>query len=65
MIKVNGEERPWRAGMTIADLLEDLGDAYHYPVVRLNGRHISRPNFEKTPIPDSAEIFLIPLVAGG
>jgi thiamine biosynthesis protein ThiS len=65
MIQVNGEERPWREGMTVADLLEDLDDSHTYPVVRLNDKHVSRPNFEKVIVPDRAEIFLIPLIAGG
>lgn len=65
MIRVNGEEMPWREGLTIAGLLDDLRDSYEYPVVRLDGRLISKPNFEKTLVPDSAEIFLITLVAGG
>ena len=65
MIRVNGEERPWREGLTVADLLEELDEAYRYPVVRLNNERISRPYFEQTSIPDNADIFLISLVTGG
>jgi thiamine biosynthesis protein ThiS len=65
MIRVRGKEHPWREGMTVADLLKELDDPYPYAVVRMNDRVISRPNFEKTKIPDGAELFLIPMIAGG
>lgn len=65
MIRVNGREYPWREGLTIADLLEEMGDPYPYAVVRVNERRVSRPHFQTTFIPDGAEIYLIPLVAGG
>ena len=51
--------------MTIADLLHDLDDSYQYAVVRINDKSFSKPNFEKTLIPDDVEVFLLPLVAGG
>ncbi len=65
MFRVNGEQRSWSAGMTVADLLRDIGDSHHYAVVRINDKHVSRPYFEKTLIPDNSEVFLIPLIAGG
>jgi thiamine biosynthesis protein ThiS len=65
MIRVRGKEYPWREGMTVADLLKELNDPYSYAVVRIDGRVVSRPNFEKTAIPDGAEVFLIPMIAGG
>ena len=65
MIRVDGKERLWRAGMTVADLLAEIVDARDCPVVRVNDHYVSRPNFATTPIPDGAEIFLIPMIAGG
>ena len=65
MIRVRGKEHPWREGMTVADLLKELNDPYPYAVVRIDGRAISRPHFDKATIPDGAEIFLIPMIAGG
>lgn len=65
MIRVRGKEHPWRKGMTIADLLRELDDPYPYAVVRMDGQVISRPNFEKTAIPDGAEILPVPMIAGG
>lgn len=65
MIKVRGKEYPWRVGMTLADLLRDMKDPYPYAVVRVNEKAVTRPHFETTAIPDSAEVFPIPMIAGG
>jgi len=65
MIRVNGKQQFWYEGMTIQDLLEDLEDSHRYAVIRINDKHVSRPYFEKTLIPDNSEVFLISLIAGG
>ena len=49
----------------MADLIGSLNDPYSYVVVRLNGRSISRPNFETTLVPDDAEVIFIPMISGG
>ena len=65
MIQVAGKPHPWHDGMTVSDLLEELDDSHPYAVVRINEQYISRPNFEQATIPDDAEVFLIPMIAGG
>jgi thiamine biosynthesis protein ThiS len=65
MIRVKGKEHPWHDGMTVADLLKELDDSYPYAVVRIDGDVVSRPNFDKTKIPDGVEIFLVPMISGG
>jgi thiamine biosynthesis protein ThiS len=65
MIRINGKEHFWYQGMTIKDLLQNLNNSHRYAVVRINEKHISRPYFEKTLVPDNSEVFLIPMVAGG
>jgi thiamine biosynthesis protein ThiS len=66
MIRVAGKERPWHAGMTVAGLLKELGgESAACPVVRVNDDYVSRPNYGETTIPDNAQIFLIPMIAGG
>ena len=65
MIKVADHTIDWHEGMTISDLLIAINDPHPYAVVRIDQTYISRPNFEKTTIPDNAEVFLIPMVAGG
>jgi len=65
MIRVDGREVPWREGMTLEALLQDMGDDHFTAVVRLNGKLVSRPNFETTVVPDNAEVILLPMIAGG
>jgi thiamine biosynthesis protein ThiS len=65
MIQVAGKQMAWREGMTVSDLLDELEDPYPYAVVRINEQYVTRPNFEHTSVPDDAEVFLIPMIAGG
>ncbi len=65
MITLDGEQRPWHSGMTVSHLLQAVDDAHHYAVIRVNDRYVSRPSFDTYVIPDQAEIFLIPMIAGG
>jgi thiamine biosynthesis protein ThiS len=65
VIQVNGKPYSWRAGMTVADLLNTLDDQHDYAVVRINDQYVSKPKFDAVLIPDDADVFLIPLVAGG
>jgi sulfur carrier protein ThiS len=65
MIRVGDRQIPWREGLTVTDILNELDDPYHYSVARVNGRLVSFPNFENSLVPDNAEIFLIPLISGG
>jgi sulfur carrier protein ThiS len=65
MIKVADHTIDWHAGMTISDLLIEINDPHPYAVVRIDQTYVSRLNFDKTTIPDNAEVYLIPMVAGG
>jgi len=65
MIQVAGKQIAWREGMTVSDLLDELKDPHPYAVVRINEQYVTRPNFEHILIPDGAEVFLIPMIAGG
>lgn len=65
MIEVDEKKMPWHETMTIASLLQTLGNVKFCAVVRLNGRLVSSPEFERTRVPDNAIIQLLPLVAGG
>jgi len=65
MIEVNGHRVAWREEMTISDLLAEIKETHPYPVVRIDDRYVSRPNFDKTTVPDNSAVFLIPMIAGG
>ncbi len=65
MVLVEGREFSWREDLTVAELLEELGDPYPYAVVRVNDNVISGPDFKKAKVPRGSEVYLIPLIAGG
>ncbi|MGD9291180.1 MAG: MoaD/ThiS family protein [Desulfobacterales bacterium] len=65
MIEVDGRKIDWYEGMTISELLAEIKDPHPYPVVRIGDTYVSRPNFEKTSVPDNSQVFLIPMIAGG
>ncbi len=65
MITLDGEQMPWQHGMTVSDLLQEMTQAHQFAVIRVNGRYVSRPNFSTYVIPDKAEIYIIPMIAGG
>lgn len=65
MIRVGHKTLPWREGMTITEALEAAEETYPYPVVRIGTRYVSRPAFDRTRVPDEAELLLIPMIAGG
>ncbi len=65
MIAIGEKKYPWEEGMTVSRLLEEVDDSGQCAVVRINGKVVCRPNFEKTPVPDESEVVLIPMIAGG
>jgi sulfur carrier protein ThiS len=65
MVRVSDRELPWRENMTVADVLNELGDPYPYLVARINNKTISLHDFAGARVPDGSEVFLIPMIAGG
>jgi len=65
MITIDDQAIQWHSGLTLAEALAVLPDSHNYAVVRMNGRLISRPDFDGTEVPDHAVIEPLPLVAGG
>ena len=55
----------WEEGLTVTGLLKQVEDSKFVSVVRLNGKLVSSPKFDHTPVPDNAVVQLLPLVAGG
>lgn len=65
MVKVDGRHIDWHEGMTVADLLKDLGNEYHCPVVRIGHKIVTHTNFHDTAVADNSEMHLLHLIAGG
>jgi thiamine biosynthesis protein ThiS len=65
MITVDGKKMAWHQGMTLEQVIAGLENNQIFPVVRLNGRPISRPHYSGTSVADGDVIEPIPLIAGG
>ncbi len=65
MVRVGDREFPWREGITVSDLLKEIGDPYPYVVARIGDRIITSMDFDKAVVPRNSEVFFIPLIAGG
>ncbi|MCF8038977.1 MAG: MoaD/ThiS family protein [Desulfohalobiaceae bacterium] len=65
MIRVKDRHITWHEGMTVADMLRELGDGFPYAAALINDRYVCRRDFPTALIPDKAEIILIPGVGGG
>jgi len=65
VITLEDKQLSWKSGMTVSHLLQEIADAHQYAVIRVNGKYVSRPSFDTYVIPDNAEIYLIPMIAGG
>ncbi len=65
MINVNGDPHPHHAGMTVRALLKEKGFVFPLLVVRINGELVDREAFDRTPIPDGADVQVLHLMSGG
>jgi len=66
MVRVGDRlEIPWYSGMTVGELLDRVPEGRECAAVRVNGRIVARPNFHHTPVPEGAQVHLVPMIAGG
>ncbi len=65
MITIKGEKIPWFDGITILQILRKTKLENKFAVIRLNGRLISKPDFESTTVDDNSNIVPLPMISGG
>jgi sulfur carrier protein len=65
MIIVNGEKMDWREGMTVADVLEIRNYIFRMLVIQVNGELVKRGTYDKTVVPDGANVEVIHMISGG
>ena len=65
MIIVNGTETAWRPGLTVQQLLKELGNNFPIVVVKIDGRPVPKKEFNTFEIPDGAEVNTVDIIAGG
>jgi len=64
-ISINGEAREVAEGLTISDLLSELGIRGDRVAVELNRAIVKQPNWGQTRIPAGSEVEIVQFVGGG
>jgi thiamine biosynthesis protein ThiS len=64
-IRVNGEERAWRRGSTIADLLQDLEIKAERVAVELNLEILDRTMFGQRLLEEGDRVEILSFIGGG
>jgi len=64
-IRVNEDELAWRQGMTVSDVLEACNFVFPLLVVHVDGTLIKRGRYDRTEVPEGAEITILHLMSGG
>lgn len=65
-VVVVGEQRvPWREGITLLDVLRELGLPESYPLADVNGRFVWKKDWEVTVVPDGAKVRFHWVIGGG
>ncbi len=65
MILVNGKEVGYEDGMTVKRLLEKLNYTFPMIIVRVNGKLVSKEEWETFVIPPGAKVQALHQIAGG
>ena len=65
MISVNTEPMDWSPGMTVSDILKARNYIFRMIVVQVNGELVPRGTYEKTVVPDAADVQVIHMISGG
>lgn len=64
-IHVNGEARGWRAGGTVADLLQELAIKNERVAVELNLEILDRKDFGHCSLKDGDRVEILSFIGGG
>ncbi len=65
MLIVNDEPLEYDEGMTVADVLKKKNYIWRMLAIWVNGQFVARGTYEKTPVPDGAEVKVLHMIAGG
>ncbi len=65
MISVNTHEQPWREGLNVQALLDDMGFIFRHIIVRVNGEYVPEEAYAQRSIADGDDVQVMHLIAGG
>ena len=64
-VEVNGEKRTIPAGLTVAEVLDELGIPADRVAVELNRTIVRQPLWSETPVDAGAQLEIVTFVGGG
>jgi thiamine biosynthesis protein ThiS len=62
---VNDHKLPWREGLVVRDALTMMNYTFKMLVIKVNGTLVKKEDYDTTPIPQNAEVWVIHLISGG
>jgi sulfur carrier protein len=66
MITVNGENFPWRKGLTVQDILDEKNYTFKMISVWINGESVQkRIDYPNAKVPDESVVEIIHMISGG
>jgi len=65
IIKLNGRDFSWEDNLTIQGIIEKKKYTFPKLIVKLNGQHIEKEDYETTYVNDGDNVQIIHLLAGG
>lgn len=64
-VRVNGDEREFREGITLAELLDEVGTNQRGVAVAMDGEVVARGAWSETTVSDGANVEILIAVQGG
>ena len=64
-LTVNGEEHPWRQGLTVAELLAEKVFTFPMKIVYVNTQLVKKPAYATTQLADGDAVEVVHLTGGG
>jgi len=65
VVMVGDLSLPWRIGLTLPDVVRELGLAEGHPLADINGRFIWKKDWEGTLVPEGARVRFHWVIGGG
>ncbi|MBW1807055.1 MAG: sulfur carrier protein ThiS [Deltaproteobacteria bacterium] len=64
-IIVNGDNHPWREGLTVAQVIEEKKYSFPLKTVFINGQRVPKPDWPTRIVADGDEVNVLHLMSGG
>jgi sulfur carrier protein ThiS len=65
MIVVGDKRVPWRDGITLLDIVRELGLPENYPLADVDGKFVWKKDWETALVPDGAKVRFHWVIGGG